>query len=148
VILVIVKPARRLVDRHRRSFAAYAAVGVAVIAFGRQLHRTVANRTGWFVVADDNAEIGNGEFDRAHRRREGAVVEKAATGAANQRIRHQAETVNQLVLQQRLEQFAASPDLQLITAFVLQGLQGRDDVAGYEASGVRRLAAPVWHLPR
>ncbi|MGA3218601.1 MAG: hypothetical protein ABSE77_05920 [Acidimicrobiales bacterium] len=68
----------------------------------------MANRTGWFVGAEDDAEIGNGEVDRAHRRREDAVVEQAATGAEHQRKRHQAEAVNELVLHQRLEQFAVA----------------------------------------
>ena len=30
---------------------------------------TVANGTGWLVGAEDDAEIGNGEVDQAHRRR-------------------------------------------------------------------------------
>jgi hypothetical protein len=63
----------------------------------------VANRTGWFVGAEDDAEIGHGEVDRAHRRREEAVVEQATTGAEHQRKRHQAEAVDELVLQQRVE---------------------------------------------
>jgi hypothetical protein len=44
--------------------------------------------------------------------------------------------VDELVLQQRLEQFAASPDLQLVAGFVLQRLHRRNDVAGHKASGV------------
>jgi hypothetical protein len=51
----------------------------------------VANRAGWFVGADDDTEIGHGEAGRAHRCREDAVVEQAATGAEHQRKRHQAE---------------------------------------------------------
>ena len=66
---------------------------------GRRLHLTVANRTGWFVGAEDDAEFRNGDVDRAHRRREDAVVEQAATGAEHDRIRHQAEAVDELVLQ-------------------------------------------------
>lgn len=31
---------------------------------GRRLRLTVANRTGWFVGAEDDAKIGNGEVDR------------------------------------------------------------------------------------
>jgi hypothetical protein len=52
------------------------------------------------------------------------------------------EAVDELVSQQRLEQVAASPDLQLVTGFLLQRPHCRDDVAGHEASGVRVLAAP------
>ena len=78
----------------------------------------------------------------AHRRRHDAVVEQATTGAEHQRKRHQTEAVDELVLQQRLEQIAASPDLQLVAGFVLQRLHGSDDVAGNEACGVGVLAAP------
>ena len=84
----------------------------------------------------------DGEVDRAHRRRKDAVVEQAATGAEHQRIGHQAEAVDELVLQQRLEQLAASPDLQLVAGFVLQRPHRGDDVAGHEVRGVGVLAAP------
>ena len=78
-------------------------------------HLAVTNRTGWFVGAEDDAQIGHGEVDGAHGRREDAVVEQAATGAEHHRKRHEAEAVDQFVLQQRLEESAASPDLQLVT---------------------------------
>lgn len=52
-------------------------LGVQPPPFPR-LHLAVTNRTGWFVSADDDAEIGRGEFDRAHRCREDAVVEQTA----------------------------------------------------------------------
>jgi len=84
--------------------------GAISTEFGRRLHLTVANRTGWFVGAEDDAKIGNGEVDRAHRRREDAVVEQAATGAEHHRERHQAEAIDEFGLQQGLEQFAVSPD--------------------------------------
>ncbi len=45
------------------------------------LHLAVVNRAGWFVGAQDDAEVGHGELDRAHRCWEDAVVEQAATGA-------------------------------------------------------------------
>jgi len=63
------------------------------------LHLAVANRTDWFVSADDDAEIGQGDLDRAHRRREDPVVEQAATGAEHQRKCHQTEAVDKMVLQ-------------------------------------------------
>ena len=116
--------------------------GAISTEFGRRLHLTVANRTGWFVGAEDDAKIGNGEVDRAHCRREDAVVEQAATGAEHHGERHQAEAIDEFVLQQRLEQFAASPGLQLVAVFVLQRLNRRHDVAGQETSGVGVLAAP------
>src|SRR5215471_17644313 len=43
----------------------------------RRLHLAAANRTRWFVDANDDAEIGHGQVDGAHRRREDAVVEQA-----------------------------------------------------------------------
>jgi hypothetical protein len=75
------------------------------------LHVAVANGTNWFVGADDGAEIGHGEIDGAHRYRENAVVEQATTGPEHQWKRHQAEAVDELVLQQGLEQVSASLDL-------------------------------------
>jgi hypothetical protein len=53
-----------------------------------RLHLAVANRTGWFVGADDNANIGCGEIDGAHRGREDPIVEQAATGAEHHGKRH------------------------------------------------------------
>lgn len=108
----------------------------------RRLHLAVANRTRWFVGAEDDAEFGYGEIDRAHRRWEKAVVEHAATGAEHHRKRHQAEAVDELLLQQRLEQVAASPDLQLVPGHVLQRINRGDDIAGHKTSGVGVLAAP------
>jgi alpha-1,2-mannosyltransferase len=107
-----------------------------------RLHLAVENRTGWFVGADDDAEIGRGEADGAHRRREGAGVEQAATRTQHQGIRHQAEAVDELVLQEGLEQVAASPDLQLVARSVLQRLQRRHDVAGDQVSRIGVLAPP------
>ena len=43
-----------------------------------KLHLTVVDRTGWFVGAEDDAEIGHGDVDWAHGLREDAVVEQAA----------------------------------------------------------------------
>src|SRR5262249_25146420 len=103
----------------------------------RRLHLAVANRTGWFVGADDDAKIADSEVDGAHRHREDPGVEQAATGAEHQGKRHQAEAVHQLVLHQRLEQVSASPDLQLVARFVPQPLYCGDDVAGHQASGIR-----------
>jgi hypothetical protein len=54
-------------------------------AIPNRLHVTVADRAGWFVGADDDAEIGYGEVGQAHRRREDAVVEQAAAGPEHQR---------------------------------------------------------------
>ena len=39
-----------------------------------RLHLAMVNRAGWFVSADDDAEIRYREAGRAHRRREDAVV--------------------------------------------------------------------------
>ena len=69
----------------------------------RRLHLAVANRTDWFVGAEDEAEIGHREIDGPHGCRKHAVVEQAATGAEHQRKRHQAEAVDELVQQERLE---------------------------------------------
>src|SRR5579859_2608332 len=80
------------------------------------------NRAGWFVGAKDDAVTGHSKIHRPHRRRADAVVEQAPAGAEHQRERHQPETVDKLMLQQRLEQGAASPDLQLIAGLVLQRL--------------------------
>ena len=60
----------------------------------------------------------------------------------HQRVCHQAEAVDELVLQERLQQVAAAPDLELVTGLVLQCLHGGDQVTGHEASGVGVLAAP------
>ena len=87
-------------------------------------HLAVANRTGWFVGAEDDAQISHGEVDGVHRHRQDAVVEQAVTGAQYHRKRHEAEAVDQFVLQQRLEESAASPDLQLVARFVFQRPNG------------------------
>ncbi|MGH9155707.1 MAG: hypothetical protein ACRD1K_07750 [Acidimicrobiales bacterium] len=69
-------------------------------------------------------------------------MNKRRAGAEHDRERHQAVKVDEFVLQQRLEQFAASPDLQLVSEFVHQRLKRRHGVAGHETSGVGMLAAP------
>src|SRR3546814_20877524 len=62
------------------------------------------------------------DVDSAHARREDAVFEQVAPGAEHQRERHQPEAVDEPVGQQRLEQVAAPPDLQLVAGLVLQGV--------------------------
>ena len=101
----------------------------------------MANRACWFVGAEDDAALGDGQVDRAIVG-DDAGVEQAATRAEHQRKRHQPEAVDEFVLQQGLEQFAASPDLQLVAGFVLQRLHRRDDIAAHEMGGVGVLAAP------
>src|SRR5437763_3875328 len=64
-----------------------------------RLHLPVVNRTGWFIGADDGPEVRGGEGDRTHRRGTDALVEQAATGAEHHRKGHEAEAVDELVLQ-------------------------------------------------
>ena len=72
----------------------------------------MADRTGWFVGREDGPNVGNGDVDGAHCHSENSIVEQAVTGPQHHRERHEAEPIDELVSQQRLEQIAAAPDLQ------------------------------------
>src|SRR3954451_20314425 len=117
-------------------------IDVGCLRASRLLHRTVVDRTRWFVGADDDAQIGNRHVDRSHGRRQEAIVEQATTRPEQQRKCHEPEAVDEVVLHQSVEEVAASPDLQLVAGFVLERLYRGDDVAGHEVSGIRVLAAP------